>query len=299
METQGIINNGNLVSKDEWNKYINGLKTNKTETNRERCKELIKESLIKSIKKRANGLKKFGILFSGGIDSLLIALICKKLGCDFKCYTVGLENSKDLEWAERTALALNLKLKTLTLELDEAEQIIKRVIKILKQTDVINIGVGSVLYAGINLAKEDSVNCLITGMGSDEMFGGYSRFENTKDVNKECWSSLNNLFKDLKRDFIIAKNQKTKLIMPFLDEAVIKSAMSIPSAYKINKGIRKYLLREIAVDLGLPKEFAFRKKTAAQYGSGIDKAISKLTKKNGFKYKKDYLKNLSKIVRIL
>ncbi|MBA3064087.1 hypothetical protein FP803_01475, partial [Candidatus Woesearchaeota archaeon] len=147
MENQGIINNGNLISKDEWNKYINGLKTNKTETNRERCKELIKESLIKSIKKRANGLKKFGILFSGGIDSLLIALICKKLGCDFKCYTVGLENSKDLEWAERTALALNLNLKTLTLELNEAEQIIKRVIKILKQTDIVNVGVGSVLYA--------------------------------------------------------------------------------------------------------------------------------------------------------
>ena len=125
------------------------------------------------------------------------------------------------------------------------------------------------------------------------MFAGYSRFENTKDVNKECWSSLNNIFKDLKRDFIIAKNQKTKLITPFLNEKVINSAMIIPSAYKINKGIRKYLLREISVDLGLPKEFAFRKKTAAQYGSRIDKAISKLAKKNGFKYKKDYLKSLS------
>ena len=290
MEIQGIVKNGNLVSKDEWNKYINSLKTNKTETNKEKCKELIKDVFIKSIKKRTCNLKKFGILFSGGIDSSIIALICKKLNLNFTCYCIGLKNSKDLEWAEKTALALNLKLKTLTLELNEAEKIIKKIIKILKQTDIVDVGVGSVIYAGIRLAKEDSISTLFTGTGSDEMFAGYSRFENIKDINEECWSSLNNLFKDLKRDFLIAKNQKARLITPFLDEKVINSAMIIPSVYKINNGIRKYILREIAVDLGLPREFAFRKKTAAQYGSGIDKAILKLAKKNGFKYKKDYLK---------
>jgi len=293
METQRIINNGNLVSKDEWNKYINSLKTNKTETNKEKCKGLIKDAFIKSVKKRTCNLKKFGILFSGGIDSLIIALICKKLNLNFTCYCIGLKNSKDIEWAEKTSLVLNLKLKTLTLELNEAEKIIKKIIKILKQADIVDVGVGSVLYAGINIAKKDSINTLFTGTGSDEMFAGYSRFENTKDVNKECWSSLNNLFKDLKRDFLIAKSQKAKLITPFLDEKVIKSAMEVPEKYKLNKNIRKYILREIAVDLGLPKEFAFRKKTAVQYGSRIDKAILKLAKKNDFKYKKDYLKSLS------
>jgi len=289
METQRIINNGNLISKNEWNKYINGLKTNKTETNKEKCRELIKDDFIKSIKKRTLNLRKFGILFSGGIDSSIIALICKQLNLNFTCYCIGLKNSKDIEWAEKTALALNLKLKTVTLELDETEKIIKKTIKILKQTDIVDVGVGSVIYAGINLAKKDSINTLFTGTGSDEMFAGYSRFENIKDINEECWSSLNNLFKDLKRDFIISKSQKARLITPFLDEKVIKSAMQTPSKYKI----KKCILREIAVDLGLPREFAFRKKTAAQYGSRIDKAILKLAKKNGFKYKKDYLKNLS------
>ncbi|MBU4493356.1 MAG: hypothetical protein KKA61_03215, partial [Nanoarchaeota archaeon] len=298
-EMQGIIENKKLISQDEWRKYINSLKTEKIENNKEKCIELVKEKLINSIKKRTFNLKKFGILFSGGIDSLIIALICKKIGLNFNCYAIGLENSKDLEWAERTALALNLKLKTLTLELDETEKIIKRTIKILKQADIINVGVGSVIYAGIKLSKKDSINTLFTGTGSDELFAGYSRFENIKGINRECWSSLNNLFKDLKRDFLIAKSQKTKLITPFLDEKVIKSAMEVPEKYKLNKNIRKYILREIAVDLGLPKEFAFRKKTAAQYGSGIDKAIKKLAKKNNFKYKKDYLKSLSKIVRIL
>ncbi len=290
METKRLINNGNLISQDEWDKYINNLKTNKTETNKEKCRELIKDALIKSVKKRTCNLKNFGILFSGGIDSSIIALICKQLNLNLTCYCIGLKNSKDLEWAERTALALNLKLKTLTLELNEAEKVIKKTIKILKQADIVDVGVGSVIYAGINLAKKDSINTLFTGSGSDEMFAGYSRFENIKDVNKECWSSLHNIFKDLKRDFLIAESQKAKLITPFLDDKVIKSAMKVSPTYKINRGIRKYTLREVAVDLGLPKEFAFRKKLAAQYGSGIDKVILKLAKKNGFKYKKDYLK---------
>lgn len=293
MEIQGIVRNGNLISEDEWNKYINGLKTNKIEINKETCRKLVKESLVNSIKKRTLNLKKFGILFSGGIDSSIITLICKKLNLNFTCYSIGLENSKDIEWAEKTALALKLKLKTLTFELDEAEKIIKRVIKILKQTDVINIGVGSVIYSGIRLAKKDSINTLFTGTGSDELFAGYSRFENIKNINKECWSSLNNLFKDIKRDFLIAKEMKTDLLTPFVDEDVIKAAMQIPSEYKIKNNVRKYILREIALDLGLPREFAFRKKTAAQYGSGINKAISRLAKKNNFKYKKDYLKSLS------
>ncbi len=289
MEIQEIIKNKKLISQDEWKKYINSLKTNKTEINKEKCKGLIKDTLIKSIKKRTLNLKKFGILFSGGVDSSIIALICKKLNLNFTCYCIGLKNSKDLEWAERTALALNLKLKTVTIELDETEKVIKKVIKILKQTDIVDVGVGSVIYAGIKLAEEDSINTLFTGTGSDEMFAGYNRFENIKNINKECWSSMNNLFKDLKRDFLIAKSQKAKLITPFLDEKFIKSAMQTSSKYKI----KKYILREIAVDLGLPREFAFRKKTAAQYGSRIDKAISKLAKKNGFKYKKDYLMSLS------
>ena len=290
---QGIVRNGNLISQDEWKKYINGLKTENIEINKEKCKELIKDTLIKSIKKRTLNLKNFGILFSGGIDSSIIALICKQLNLNFTCYCIGLKNSKDLEWAEKTALVLNLELKTLTLKLDETEKIIKKTIKILKQTDIIKVGVGSVIYAGIKLARNDSLNTLFAGTGSDEMFAGYSRFENIKDINEECWSSLNNLFNDIKRDFLIAKSQKAKLITPFIDEGIIETAMQTPSKYKIKYKIKKYILREVALDLGLPREFAFRKKTAAQYGSGIDRAIKKLAKKNNFKYKKDYLKSLS------
>jgi asparagine synthase (glutamine-hydrolysing) len=47
----------------------------------------------------------------------------------------------------------------------------------------------------------------------------------------------------------------------------------------------------VAEGIGLG-EMAWRKKKAAQYGSCFDKAISKLTKKNKFQFKKNYLESL-------
>ena len=46
------------------------------------------------------------------------------------------------------------------------------------------------------------------------------------------------------------------------------------------------------MDLGVPNEFSNRKKKGAQYGSGFDKAILKLAKRNGFKLKKRYIERL-------
>jgi asparagine synthase (glutamine-hydrolysing) len=51
-------------------------------------------------------------------------------------------------------------------------------------------------------------------------------------------------------------------------------------------------LREIAEDIGVPREASGRKKKGAQYGSNFDKAITKLAKRNGFKLKKRYLDSL-------
>jgi len=293
MEMQGIIKNGNLIHKDEWNKYINGLKTNKPEIDKERCRKLVKDSLVNSIKKRTINLRKFGILFSGGIDSSTITLICKKLNLNFICYSIGLENSKDLEYAKKIADSININLKTKTIKLEEVEKLLKKTIKITKKKDVVNAGVGCVVYAALDLAKKDNNNFILTGMGADELFAGYARFEKVKDIKKECISSIKNIYNDMERDFLVADEMKAKIITPFMDEDIIKAAMQIPSEYKIKNNVRKYILREIALDLGLQNEFAFRKKTAAQYGSGINKAISRLTKKNNFKYKKDYLKSLS------
>lgn len=281
-----------MLTKKQWINKINKLKTKEIIKDKALIINKLKEIIANSIKKEIQK-NKFGILFSGGIDSTLIAFICKKYAKNFICYSVGLKNSKDLKYAKIAAKKLKLKLKTKEFSLDEAEKIIKDVVKILHGSDVVNVGVGSVVYSAAILAKKDKINTFFSGLGSEEIFAGYERHAKAKNVNKECWDGLKNMWsRDMVRDFKISNELKIKILTPFLDDELIKFAMQIPGEYKINKENKKIILREIAQDLGIPEEFAWRKKLAAQYGSGFDKAIKKLAKINGFDYKKDYLKYL-------
>ena len=148
-------------------------------------------------------------------------------------------------------------------------------------------------YVVLREAKKDKIKNVLGGLGSEEIFAGYERHLKAKDKHKECWDGLKNLYeRDLSRDIAVSKALNINILCPFLDKELIKYAMQIDSSLKITDQEKKIILRETAVYLGLEKEFAFRKKLAAQYGSGFHKAIDKLARKNGFKLKQDYLNSL-------
>lgn len=286
------------MNEKEWKSFINSIENDfdNLETNKVRAKRILKEKIINSIKNNATNNN--GVLFSGGIDSTLISLILKKLNISFSCYSVGLENSLDIKYAEKIAKELGFKLKTKILSLKEFEKTIKNTIKILNEADVTKVSVATVVYSASLLAKNDNVITLLSGLGSEEIFAGYQRHENAFDngfeaLHKECWNGLKQIWsRDIKRDLLISKANNITLKLPFLDKDVIKSAMGIHPMYKLDKNNNKIILREIAEDLGLRKEFAWRKKKAAQYGSNFIKGIDKLAKNQGFNYKKDYLTSL-------
>jgi asparagine synthase (glutamine-hydrolysing) len=69
-----------------------------------------------------------------------------------------------------------------------------------------------------------------------------------------------------------------ELRVPYLDLQIINIAMNTPMKYKINDvndRLRKCILREVAMDLGVPQEIVERPKKAAQYGSGIHKILTR------------------------
>ncbi|MBI2647276.1 hypothetical protein HYW99_02260, partial [Candidatus Woesearchaeota archaeon] len=113
----GIVKEGMLIPEDLWIKFVKSLENDfdELETNNERAKRELAEAIIQAIKKRI--VPKFGILFSGGIDSSLIAFVSKQLKCNFTCYTVGIENSDDIAWAKKVAneYGFNFKYKILSL----------------------------------------------------------------------------------------------------------------------------------------------------------------------------------------
>ncbi len=291
-----IVDKG-LVPYEKWESYIDSLTTKKTIKNEKEAVDKLREVFLNAIEKRLPN-EKFGIFFSGGVDSSLIALACKRFNKKFTCYTVGVGNSKDVVWSERVARELGLDYKIKIFELEEMETLFKNTAVTLgpELINIINLGVGSVELAAIKFAKKDNLKFLFSGLGSEEIFAGYRRHENAEKINQECWYGLKTMWKrDFLREYTLATKKKVELLTPFLDKELIKIAMQIPGEMKIKKRYKKYILRKMALSLGLKKEFAFRPKKAAQYGSNFDKALLKITKKHNYKYKKEYLSKLKKL----
>jgi asparagine synthase (glutamine-hydrolysing) len=258
-------------------------------------KETIITHLSHLLKKAIGKYQRPGIAFSGGLDSSVLALLAK----DPLLYTVALENSSDVAWSLEVAKKLGLRIKTKILSLDDAEQIIKKVVHLLQSADVTHVGIGCVVYAVLEMAKKDGVGVVLGGLGAEEIFGGYLRhIDYGKDldhINDRLWEGRHHMeTRDFARDLPIAKHFNIALQAPFLDASLVRYAMQIHPSLKINHERRKIILQETAFQLGLPREVAFRKKIAAQYSSKFDRAIHRLAKRNGFRLKKDYLQSLLK-----
>jgi len=278
---------GELFSEEEWKKHIEQLRSKVKPT----TKKEVEKALIESIKKRIPS-EKFGVFLSGGVDSSLIAFILNKLGAEFTCYSVGIKDSKDLEGAREFTRQFDLIWKHKIHSFDEVEEIARKTKKIFDKPDVVNVGVGSVVFACAELAKQDGITTFFGGLGSEEIFAGYHRHEKVKNINEECWKGLAEMWRrDLTRDYALAKALGIRVLCPFLDDKLITAAMGISGEEKIKKGQKKAILREIAEELGLPHEIAWREKRAAQYGSGFDKAFDKLARKKKIS-KSEFIKQL-------
>lgn len=235
--------------------------------------------------------KKFGLLFSGGIDSVLVAKILKDMGKDFTCYTAAAsEDAPDLVSAKEVAKILGLKLKYKVVTREETEAYLRKIVPLIEDNNVVKVGVALPLYIASELAKIDGNRVIFSGAGADELFGGYHRYKinDLRKLNHDCYSDLLKIYeRNTYRDDVITMNNNLELRVPFLDKDLVAFALRIAPELKIKDAVEKYILRELAISLGIPKEFAYRKKKAAQYGSGFDKVIEKLAKE---KSKSLYLK---------
>ncbi len=291
------IKGGKLVPQQQWKRYISSLEKESDKLgffkSSAAARKQIYSAFAASIKSRAEKNKKFGVLLSGGVDSSFIALMLKKLGHKFSCFSVGISGSKDLAAAKVAAKKLRLKLISKEYAMYAAEKTIKEAVRLLKTADPVTIGIAATEIAALRLAAVNKIRVVFTGLGSEEIFAGYQRHVIAKDINAECWAGLKGMWqRDFLRDFAVAAKFKATALAPFLDKNVIVAAMRAKPEWKISNGEKKLILREIAAAAGLPKDIAFRPKMAAQYGSGFDKALGKLARAAGFGNKREYLHRL-------
>lgn len=236
--------------------------------------------------------KKTGLLFSGGIDSVIIAKLLKDAGKDFFCYTAATsEENYDLKQAKKAAKILDVKLKYKIVDKDTTAEYIKKVVPLIEDNNVIKTGVALPMYIASSLAKKDGCKVVLSGSGADEIFAGYNRYKQTPNpeyLNKDCYSGLLNIYeKNTYRDDVVTMNQNLELRVPYLDKSLASFALRITPSLKIKDSEEKWILRKAAENINIPKTLSKSPKKAAQYGSGFDKHIKKLA---GKKKKSEFLK---------
>ncbi|RZD36655.1 MAG: hypothetical protein CXT75_06145 [Methanobacteriota archaeon] len=232
----------------------------------ERLCEAIETSVEKSCKEPVT------VAFSGGIDSSLVAFLANKF-TDVELIAVGTPNSYDLEAAVSAAKMIDMKLRTIIIEPSE---MVLEGFNMQKELKLSPIEVEFMLPFWI--ATKNSTNpILMCGQGADELFGGYARFRKTNAKNnltKEVKDLINRL---PEREKKITNLFNRNLACPYLSKDVIKSAEKFTIKERIGK-VGKVPLREAASKLKLPEDIVNRKKKAAQYGSGSQKAIKDIIK---------------------
>lgn len=277
LNPRNMIYNGNILNIRKNYQHVEHY------TDYNKAKHDLKEAILESVNKRVQDLNSIALLFSGGVDSTLIAVLLKSLGIDATLYTVGVENSQDLKIAKKVAEEIQLPLKTWIIDEEIIEDAFYPTINTIEDTNLMKIGVGMTIKLTSQLASLDCHKVILSGQGADELFAGYNRYKNKYDNKKELLEELsndiNNIYDvNLERDDKATMSNSIELRVPFLDKKVIDIALKLPVNYLLKSHedkLRKHILREVAYELGVPKEIAYRPKKAAQYGTGIDKIIRK------------------------
>jgi asparagine synthase (glutamine-hydrolysing) len=222
-----------------------------------------------------------GIMFSGGIDSALIAYTAKRFKSKLFLYSVGTEDSEDIKYSRKFSKELELEVNEIIVEEGELISYYRKVQNLLVDKDFIKVELAIPVFICSQNANKDGVKVVLTGSGAEELFAGYDRhlqcFLSGGDLRKMLSDELRALYsKDLKNAEFIASVNHCELRYPFLDMKVIELATSIKPELNLSKeGEKKRVLKAVSREIGLPEHVVERPKKAMQYGSGMHKVLLK------------------------
>jgi len=206
--------------------------------------------MVESVKNRLLS-KNYPIssLISGGLDSSIIAAIMKSESVDrINWFTI--ENG-ETEYVDLLAKHLNISVTKLTYEMDDSLNQ-----DIYKKWNESPIDLGSVIpqYHLFKAVKEQTgYRIVISGDGSDELFGGYSRIHEYDSQKSDIFEELS--FYHLPRLDKMSMAHTLELRTPFLNLDIVRFALHLPLEWRKDKKILKDTFSPL-----LPKEIIDRKK---------------------------------------
>jgi asparagine synthase (glutamine-hydrolysing) len=233
-----------------------------------------------------------GLAFSGGVDSALVAAACKKVGLKPTLITVGIAGQQELQHAGQAAKEIGLPIITRELTEDEVLKAVSTVVQSVETKSPLTLGISLPFHFACQQAHELGLKSIIVGQLSDELFGGYARFEETalkdgpSEVDLAMWNSV---LAAAEGDFApgdkVAASFGLDLCCPFAYLPLARYALELPVNLRVNvsggKVVRKYLLRRLAEKWRLPAYISNRPKRAFQYSTGVQKVLVREAKRKG------------------
>uniref|UniRef100_A0A803KSK2 Asparagine synthetase [glutamine-hydrolyzing] n=1 Tax=Chenopodium quinoa TaxID=63459 RepID=A0A803KSK2_CHEQI len=275
---------------------------------------VLREAFEKSVLKRLMTDVPFGVLLSGGLDSSLVAAVASRhleemegayqWGSQLHSFCIGLKtrcvNKADLCFSQSGILELNSSFATqgspdltaarevadylktrhheLTFTVQEGIDALEEVIYHIETYDVTTIRASTPMFLMSRKIKSLGVKMVLSGEGSDEIFGGYLYFHkapNKKELHEETCRKIKALhLYDCLRANKATSAWGVEARVPFLDKEFINVAMSIDPEWKMIKRdqgrIEKWILRNAFDDEKkpyLPKHILYRQKE--QFSDGV------------------------------
>ncbi|KAF9453215.1 glutamine-hydrolyzing asparagine synthase [Macrolepiota fuliginosa MF-IS2] len=290
---------------------------------------ILRETLEAAVRKRLMSEVPYGVLLSGGLDSSLIAAIAtretEKVALaqaearkrrlqeslsgpptpsmyqvdeaatltswpQLHSFSIGLEHSPDLLAARKAAHYLGTVHHEYVFTVQEGLDAIPDVIHHLETYDVTTVRASTPMYLLSRKIKAMGVKMVLSGEGSDEIFGGYLYFHAAPDA-KSFHQEVVRRVKNLHTADCLRANKSTmawglEARVPFLDKAFLDVAMTVDPTHKMfNKGsaqefdedgcprMEKYIIRkafDITPEGGkpyLPRSILWRQKE--QFSDGV------------------------------
>ncbi|GAB2547039.1 asparagine synthase B [Rhodanobacter koreensis] len=228
----------------------------------------------------------YGVLLSGGLDSSLVAACAAQFARHrieegdrteawwprLHSFAIGLDGSPDLAAAQIAADALGTVHHGFVYSFWEGLDALPEVIRHIETYDVTTIRAATPMYLLARRIKAMGVKMVLSGEGSDELFGGYLYFHKAPSAEAFHEETVRKL--DALHSYDCLRANKAMMAwgvearVPFLDLEFIDVAMGLDAKHKMaGQGrIEKAVLRE-AFEGALPDSILWRQKE--QFSDGV------------------------------
>ena len=246
----------------------------------------LRDALCDSVRRHLMSDVPYGVLLSGGLDSSVVSAVAARYARHrvetggtkeawyprLHSFSIGLTGSPDLAAAEVVAEAIGTVHHGFTYTVQEGLDALSDVIRHLETFDVTTIRAGTPMFLLARRIRAMGIKMVLSGEGSDELFGGYLYFHKAPDPRSFHEETVDKLAElhlyDCNRANKAMAAWGVEARVPFLDTQFVDHAMNIPARHRMvgSRSIEKELLRR-AFEGWLPDEILWRQKE--QFSDGV------------------------------